>query len=95
MATTNVTSPTGAFAPARSSGPFSDWSAQSAAGNKLAQLRSLLMASYGVGQEWLEDIGPIHRDNILWLASDLAEEIDRLMNGGSALEKLEKLEPPK
>jgi hypothetical protein len=33
---------------------------------------------YGVGAEWCEAIGMEHRDNILWLAADLANEIQGL-----------------
>lgn len=47
------------------------------AANKLTQLRSLLMSMYGVGAEGFENIGPKHRDHLLWLASDLAEDIAR------------------
>ena len=46
--------------------------------NKLSQLRSLLMSMYGVGAEGFQKIGPRHRDHLLWLASDLAEDIGRL-----------------
>ena len=49
---------------------------------KLTQLSSLLYCSYGVGAEWFEEIGAEHRDNILWLCSDLAQEVRRLMEGG-------------
>ena len=45
---------------------------------KMAQLQSLLWSMYGVGKEWLDEIGSENRDNILWLASDLAEDIARL-----------------
>ncbi|MDO9002840.1 MAG: hypothetical protein Q7V20_05245 [Aquabacterium sp.] len=46
---------------------------------KLAQLTSLLTCSYGVGAEWMETIGKGHRDNILWLASDVAAEVQCLV----------------
>lgn len=48
------------------------------AGEKMAQLQSLLWSMYGVGKEWMDEIGSENRDNILWLASDLAEDIARL-----------------
>lgn len=51
--------------------------------NKLTQLNSLLMCCYGVGQEWFEEIGTTHRDNIMWLASDLARDCGRLVEGSS------------
>ena len=46
---------------------------------KLAQLTSLLTCSYGVGAEWMDEIGKGHRDNILWLASDVANEVQGLV----------------
>jgi hypothetical protein len=49
--------------------------AASEADKKLTQLRSLLTSMYGVGAKGFEDIGSRHRDHLLWLASDLAEEI--------------------
>jgi len=51
------------------------------ADEKLTQLRSLLLGCYGVGAEWFEAIGSNHRENLLWLASDLAEDIDSLLHG--------------
>jgi hypothetical protein len=45
------------------------------ADTKLSQLRSLLKCCYGVGAEWMEVIGTGHRDTILWIASDLAEDL--------------------
>ena len=46
--------------------------------NKLTQLRSLLSCCYGDWSEWFEGIGGQHRDNLMWLASDLAGDIARL-----------------
>ena len=41
---------------------------------KLEQLNSLLWCCYGAGDGWFEDAGAAHRDNLLWIASDLARE---------------------
>ena len=46
--------------------------------NKVSQLQSLLSCCYGDGGEWFEVIGARHRDNIMWIASDLADEVGRL-----------------
>ncbi len=46
--------------------------------NKLTQLQSLLSCSCGDWSEWFEGIGERHRNNIMWLASDLADDIARL-----------------
>lgn len=51
------------------------------ADEKLTQLRSLLSCCYGVGAEWFETIGSNHRENLLWLASDLAQDVDLLLRG--------------
>ncbi|BEP70398.1 MULTISPECIES: hypothetical protein [unclassified Variovorax] len=40
--------------------------------NKLTQLRSLLSCCYGDEGEWFEAIGARRRDNIMWIAADLA-----------------------
>lgn len=42
--------------------------------NKLEQLSSLLWCCYGAGDGWFEDAGEKHRDNLMWIASDLAQE---------------------
>jgi hypothetical protein len=47
--------------------------------NKLTQLRSLLHCCYGDEQELFEAIGATHRGNIMWIASDLAEDVERLL----------------
>lgn len=51
-----------------------------------AQLESLLVLSCGAGREAFEDIGPLHRDNIIGLASDLAGVINREINGAGGEE---------
>ena len=61
-----------------SSGPADAIDAVDSSGRKLAQLRSLLMSMYGVGRDGFENIGAGHRDNLLWLASDLAEQLAEL-----------------
>lgn len=43
---------------------------------RLGQLSSLLFCSYGFGQEWIDEMGSDHRDRLLWLASDLAIEVE-------------------
>ncbi|ADU38552.1 hypothetical protein [Variovorax paradoxus] len=47
--------------------------------NKLTQLRSLLHCCYGEEQELFEAIGAEHRGNIMWIAADLAEDVERLL----------------
>ena len=46
--------------------------------NKLTQLRSLLSCCHGDCSEWFDAIGAQHRDNIMWIAGDLAEDAERL-----------------
>lgn len=53
------------------------------ASTKCTQLSALLTCMYGVGQQWFDDIGTQHRDTLIWLASDLATDIERLMSGGA------------
>jgi hypothetical protein len=48
-------------------------------GKKLCQLSSLLHANYGGGQENFNDLSPAHRNQLLWLASDLTEQIQDLI----------------
>lgn len=70
--------------PAPASAPPSVWPSVEGvdrADEKLNQLRSLLACCYGVGSEWFETIGVNHRENLLWLASDLAEDIGSLLQG--------------
>jgi len=47
--------------------------------NKLTQLRSLLSCCYGEEGEWFEAVGARHRDNIMWIAADLASDAARLL----------------
>ena len=42
--------------------------------NKLSQLHSLPWCCHGAGNGWLEEAGPMHRDQMLWIAADLAQE---------------------
>ncbi|RQO53396.1 hypothetical protein DBV14_14330 [Variovorax sp. KBW07] len=42
--------------------------------NKLSQLQSLLSCCYGDCSEWFDSIGGRHRDNIMWIAADLAAD---------------------
>lgn len=46
--------------------------------NKLTQLQSLLSCCYGDCSEWFDAIGAKHRDNIMWIAADLASSAARL-----------------
>ncbi|WP_093200230.1 hypothetical protein [Variovorax sp. YR750] len=46
--------------------------------NKLSQLQSLLSCCYGDCSEWFDAIGARHRDNIMWIAADLADDASRL-----------------
>lgn len=46
--------------------------------NKLTQLQSLLSCCYGDWCEWFDAIGMKHRDNIMWIAADLADDVARL-----------------
>lgn len=47
--------------------------------NKLTQLQSLLSCCYGDEGEWFEAIGAKHRDNIVWIAADLAGDAKQLL----------------
>ena len=47
--------------------------------NKLTQMQSLLSCCHGDWSEWFQEIGERHRDNLMWLASDLADDIARLV----------------
>lgn len=44
---------------------------------KAAQLESLLMACYGNGFENFNALSDSHKENLLWLAADLAGEVLR------------------
>lgn len=47
--------------------------------NKLTQLQSLLSCCYGDWSEWFDAIGATHRDNIMWIAADLAKDAASLL----------------
>ncbi len=52
---------------------------------RLAQLNALLFSCYGFGQEWLDEMGSKLRDPLMWLASDLATEIQEKFDDLSGL----------
>ncbi|WP_454907286.1 hypothetical protein [Variovorax gossypii] len=41
-------------------------------------MQSLLSCCYGDCSEWFDAIGAKHRDNIMWIAADLASSAARL-----------------
>jgi hypothetical protein len=45
---------------------------------KSSQLQSLLKCCYGDCSEWFDAIGAVHRDHVMWIASDLADEVTEL-----------------
>lgn len=45
---------------------------------KSSQLQSLLSCCYGDCSEWFDAIGAVHRDHVMWIASDLAGEVAEL-----------------
>lgn len=47
---------------------------------KATQLRALLTYCYGVNQAAFEELEPEQRDSILWLAGDLAGDIEDLID---------------
>ena len=49
--------------------------------NKSSQLASLLLLVHGVGFDSFNSLAGADRDNVLWLASDLAHKIKELVNG--------------
>jgi DNA/RNA-binding domain of Phe-tRNA-synthetase-like protein len=49
--------------------------------DRAAQLSSLLQLVHGQGCEAFNGLSEVQRDNILWLASDLAEDIRVMVNG--------------
>ncbi len=61
--------------------------------NKLTQMQSLLSCCYGDWSEWFEGIGARHRDNIMWIASDLADDIARLAQ--ELLKRLNAMDQPR
>ncbi|ARP85777.1 hypothetical protein CAL13_05815 [Bordetella genomosp. 9] len=52
--------------------------------NRTAQLSSLLMLIHGQGCSAFNGLPEVQRDHVLWLASDLAEEIRLMVNGEGA-----------
>jgi len=50
--------------------------------NKATQLRSLLSICFGLGRQAFDEIGDENRDGIMWLAYSLAEDIERIVEGG-------------
>jgi len=50
--------------------------------NCAAQLASLLELLHGHGFDAFDNLPRGHKDNILWLAADLAADVERLVNGG-------------
>ncbi|MEI2415491.1 hypothetical protein V8Z80_04835 [Orrella sp. JC864] len=51
--------------------------------NKATQLRSLLSICFGVGHQAFDGIGDANREGIMWLAYSLAEDIERIVEGGN------------
>ena len=45
---------------------------------KLSQLQSLLKCCYGDGCDWFDAIGAMHRDRVMWIAADLADDAAQL-----------------
>ncbi len=78
MATSNIArpstpKPSTAAAPAA---PADPWTLLE---EKSTQLHSLLCYCHGQGAPGQEDAGPAHRDNVFWLASELAREVTDLV----------------
>ena len=46
---------------------------------KSVQLHSLLCYCHGNGAPTQEDAGPVHRNNVFWLAAQLAQEVMELV----------------
>jgi hypothetical protein len=61
--------------------------------NKLTQLQSLLSCCHGDGCEWFDAIGARHRDNIMWIAADLADAAAQLTQ--ELLEQINAADLPK
>jgi hypothetical protein len=70
MATPNIARPSTPVPPAGN--PPDPWTALE---EKSTQLHSLLCYCHGNGAPDQEDAGPVHRDNVFWLASELAKEV--------------------
>ncbi|CAA2107823.1 hypothetical protein [Variovorax paradoxus] len=45
---------------------------------KSTQLQSLLKCCYGDCSAWFDAIGNVNRDSVMWIASDLADEVAEL-----------------
>ena len=45
---------------------------------KLSQLQSLLKCCYWDGCDWFDAIGAAHRDRVMWIAADLADDAAQL-----------------
>lgn len=45
---------------------------------KSTQLQSLLKCCYGDCSVWFDAIGKVNRDSVMWIASDLADEVAAL-----------------
>ncbi|MCJ9673684.1 hypothetical protein [Neorhizobium sp. SHOUNA12B] len=45
---------------------------------KSSQLQSLLKCCYGDCSQWFDAIGAVDRDHVMWIASDLADEVAEL-----------------
>ena len=70
MATPNIARPS---TPVPPGGAAPDtWTALE---EKSTQLHSLLCYCHGNGTPGGEDAGPVHRDNVFWLASELAKQV--------------------
>lgn len=50
-------------------------SGQNDISRKLHQLHSLLSGQFAVDGDWLGEMTPTHRENIMWLATDLVVSI--------------------
>jgi hypothetical protein len=53
---------------------------------KSSQLQSLLKCCYGDCSDWFDAIGKANRDSMMWIASDLADEVSALLQ--QVLEKV-------
>jgi hypothetical protein len=70
MATKTIARPSTSVPPAGD--PPDHWTTLE---EKSTQLHSLLCYCHGNGDPEQEDAGPVHRDNVFWLASELAKEV--------------------
>ena len=65
----------------QSSDDFSDLDRSLKLENRATQLASLLRHLYGGSADSFNALRETDRDNILWLAGDIASEIDELVSG--------------